>query len=718
MKKYLVAFGLSLIFFIVQVATLSSYGMNWDSPIRFLRGQAYVQFFLTGKGDFGIKRKLAPTIFHDGERVSRFDPSIGEGDKKLVTLPGHPLFLQEFQNLQKQNGSNLSFYEDDYYNLEYFLKNDGGHPPFPDIVAALSNRIFYQALHILGDVESYQMVDCLFGAIGVFLVFIFAFEILAYIGFRGLSCTLGASIAALALGLYPLFFGDSHFNMKEPLVASMYLGAVWAFWRWFMTNKNRWGVLFFVFLAISLATKWNVILLPLVLMPWLVTQIRSQEFKKWFRFKKLALFFTLGIFSSILFVIIVWPFAWSDPIGKLVQTVYYYKDLAFQATGNIQPPGFVWLYGFNLYPSFLAVISTPEIVLLLSFFGLIISFFRSHKSRSVGILLLLWLIVPVAKMTWPDILFYNGMRQEIEVIPVLAIASGIAIAWIIRNLELRIKPNTLRKFLIGGLLLSVFFLLLYPVIHLFPNENLYANSVVGGVRGSFKNNLVSQKKNYGNVYKQAADWLNIHAEKNANLALLTGNEFALSPTFLRHDISISPYNFSGFAQKGEYVIEVYDPSNPQYFAYQYLFRFLQPVYTLRVDGTALLKIFHNIPQKIKPDMRREQTITNPLVRMHQTPLGKQVAINIGVPVRITKIVVDNVPKNCQKISYNYGEETVGFYLEQGIRDSFYIFTDKTLLGNNRIMYSFAAIPGQVISIDASNNSCFATGNIASVSFLP
>ena len=54
MKIPLLAVELCLIviFFIVGIITLPAYGINWDTINHLPRGQAYLNLFLTGKGDY------------------------------------------------------------------------------------------------------------------------------------------------------------------------------------------------------------------------------------------------------------------------------------------------------------------------------------------------------------------------------------------------------------------------------------------------------------------------------------------------------------------------------------------------------------------------------------------------------------------------------------------------------------------------------------------
>ncbi len=167
---------------------------------------------------------------------------------------------------------------------------------------------------------------------------------------------------------------------------------------------------------------------------------------------------------------------------------------------RIQPQGFTGIYGFNFYPGYLLLVQTPEIILLLSAVGIIGSWVGNKKTAGAGWLLLLWLIIPIIRISLPGVWFYNGFRQIMEVLPALAILTGLGIGFLMhvilrRQLALlRSGPKNLisrmRSFDLLGMtgsiliLILIFSLLAYPIIHLFPNENLYFNSLAGGGKGA------------------------------------------------------------------------------------------------------------------------------------------------------------------------------------------------------------------------------------------
>src|SRR5579859_3648461 len=163
-NKFILPFFFAFIFFSISLVTLKDYGISWDEPIHFIRGQAYLNYFLTGKTTY--------------------------------------------------NGIKLSsIYEYTSYDAKFFFSEDSGHPPLNGILAAFSNLIFFQKLHVLGDIEAYHLFNIISSSLLIFVVASFAFETLG---------SQAAIFAAIALGAYPLFFSEAHFNIKDPAETAFY----------------------------------------------------------------------------------------------------------------------------------------------------------------------------------------------------------------------------------------------------------------------------------------------------------------------------------------------------------------------------------------------------------------------------------------------------------------------------------------------------------------
>lgn len=722
MKKYTFSLILALTFFLIQFITLPDYGINWDAPYRWTRGQAYLNFFLTGRHNYPFQERNSPFLMKLGQRISRFDPSVVEV-KDISNLPERPLLKKDHLELQKETGLKSSFYQSSNYNLDLLLKEDLGHPPLPDIIAAMFNKIFFQTLNILDDIGGYHIFYILVSSLGVFITCLFTFEILFSLKpleKRFYLIVLSSLMAGLSIAFYPIFFAEAHFNMKDPLTATLFTISIWSFWHWVKENKLKYYWFFTASTAFSLGIKWNIAFMPIILIFWLVLIRKTPHFKVWFQIKKLFWLLIIFLIINSLFLILIWPYVWSDPFNKLIEVAKFYQDLGLR-TDLQQPDGFVF-FNLNFYPIFLVLTQTPTITLLLSMSGIIAIIARKVKFEySIGSLLILWLFIPILRISLPHIWFYNGLRQIMEILPVIAIFSGIGFYYLTHKLKSSSSSSLIP--------IITLLILLYPIIKLHPNENFYFNFLIGGTKGVYEKKMVDQKTSFGNVYKQAANWLNEHAVMDSNIALVDGNMFALSPLFLREDMSISPNHFSGFDQKGEYILELYNPKNPNYFAYQYPYIFLKPVHQILVDGFPVLSIFKNDP-KFNLFNFKEFEKTDLNTQIKNSSEGEFFSIDLGANLKITRIKAKNPSQGCKKIDYKFSDEKFqfstfdkdsSFPLSSAVQkqsQETFIFNEKRILPEDIVEYVFPATSARVIKILPVNaDSCFSGGDIVSISYL-
>lgn len=700
MKKYFLPLGLSLIFFILHISILSDYGINWDAPQRMLRGQSYAQFFLTGQKAYQETAHLSPILITPDEYVTHFSFMAAEGQNP-AKLPERPLPRLEFENAQKQALKKFSFYQHQAWNGDFYFKGetDVGHPPLIDNLAALSNRLFFGILGLFGDIESYQLLYILIGTLGIFIVSVFALEIT--------NSWVASLISALSLGLFPLFFSEIHFNMKDPLQAVFFSGAVWTFYKYIKNSSLRWFVIFIGFIILALGVKWNIIFLPAILLPWLFL-IR---FKGWGKLGKLGI---LGMLGIGLFLTAMWPATWSNPIQFFLKVFQFYQWIGVGAD-HAQPPGFI-IVGFNIYPIILLISQTPEVILILFILG-ISTVFRKQDKMKTGYLLFLWFLVPLIRYTIPGVRSYNGIRQIMEIIPAMAVIAAVGANYIIQNFN-----SKLFNFNFYFCLFTFAFLLL-PILHLHPNENVYFNSLVGGLKGARDKGLIDWSLTYGNVYKQGVKWLNKHAEKDANLTIVDGRMFASSNLWLREDISISPYHFSGLDHKGEYIMGVFDPYNQPVFAARFPGKFLTPVHIIDEDGVPLLYIYKNDLEHTKNGFNHEDSTTDFKIKSAHLPIGDYIEVDLGKKVKVTRIILEGVSSKCNAENFVYVDEFIGFdskNLSTDLKPSDFLFAlnERKLLSKEQVEFSFPAEETRMIKIyPKSEDSCFVDSKISSVSYL-
>jgi len=544
-KKLAFVLIVPVMFFLISFFTLSDYGISWDEPIHFFRGEAYLHYFLTGETHY---------------------PSL-----KTLTRP--------------------SYYQDLSQNAEFFMENDSGHPPLNGITAALFNYIFYQKLNILPDIESFHLFNVVSTTLLVVVVSVFMYQRFG---------VFPALITGIVASSYPLLFSEGHFNIKDPPEAAFYAVTIWAFWNSIRLRSWKWLLLSIVFCGIALGTKFNILFLPFILIPWLLSIyhkdiLKPIGFVKSWPKKYLVL---LLLAPLIVFVIFfgTWPYLWQNPLTNLDNIIFYYKDIG---TGVSDQPKYLLPGGFNAFPIYWIIITTPPYVLILLLIGILSILFLKKDKYKTSILWLLWFLVPILRVTAPKASVYGGIRQIMEFIPALALLSGLGAYFLIRKFN--------HKF-IKYLILLAFVPHLIVMINLHPNENVYFNFLVGGLYGAKEKNIPYWGNSFGNAYYQAVEWLNKNAPEGSKLALVQGTATNIPTLYLNSNINYSNSYWSGFNRYGEYLVDLthqgYKIAYP--FVWDYLDNVLIPVYEVQVDGVAIARIWKNDFENSKPKYQSEE----------------------------------------------------------------------------------------------------------------
>ncbi|KKS63718.1 MAG: Glycosyl transferase family 39 [Candidatus Daviesbacteria bacterium GW2011_GWA1_42_6] len=669
-SKSALALVSALVFFIAVFLTLSDYGISWDETIHFRRGQAYLNYFLTRQLNY----------------------------EKLPIL-----------NLQGTNGDpskviyRRSLYQNDFHNGEYFLKNDSGHPPLNGILSALSNYIFFQELGIIGDVEAHHLFNIFAASILVFVVVSLAVE---YFGI------FAAVISFLALFTYPLFFAESHFNVKDPPEAAFIAATIWAFLKYLRKGSLGWIIIAFIFFALGLGTKFNILFLPLIIFPYLFLRY-GQKSKNFLdvteiNFKKLALIFPLGFVIIGIIFVGSWPYLWQNP-ENILNIFEYYKGIG---TGLSYQPENFFIFGFNTFPLLWILFTTPPLTLIFLIFGLLAVFLSKNDKKSFGFLLILWLAIPILRVILPGSTIYGGIRQVMEFLPAMALLSGFG-AWQIIQWSKKGKAI--------ALILQVVLILLFlwpasVLINLHPNENVYFNSFIGGLSGAKEVNFPSWGNSFGNAYYQGIKWINANSDKDAKVVLLQGTLANAPLIYFRPDIKYLPESasgkknyFSGINREGEYIMELTfnDSGKDFFYRWEYVEKFLNPVYELKVDGVSILKIWQNDLNNTKEGMRLAPVVfKNPV----KTVVDNQfLYIDPERKLNISNLEIEfDQRESCSGLKTAFMETSVdriNWNIEKDAVPQNQIFGNPNL-ENKKVSYHFAGRPAKYIRVATdSKNSC-------------
>ncbi len=608
-----------VIFFIYSLFTLGDYGINWDEPYHFRRGQAFLQYYLTGKKDYSniprypvLKGTADSTNFRDSEK--HFQEVID--NPKLASV-----------NFRR------SYYQDEDWNGDYHIdiEDSTGHPALNGIFAALFNKIFYQKLGILGDLESYHLFEVTTVSFLVFFIALFMWKEYG---------TIESISSSLALATYPLLIGEQHFNIKDPIIATFYATTLISVYKAVTRKSIGWLLLSILFFAIGLSVKFNIIFMFIPVSLWLLFYFWKNEAMNKFS-KGFYLIVILSPIFIISFFILFFPTLWKNPLQETINIIQYYLHIGY-SSNNIQIQNSV--ISLNLTPLKWIVFTSPIATLILFLISLIIP--KSLlKHKMFPLLLILSILITILRVTLPGTVSYGGVRQIMEYIPILAMLCGIGAGFIFEKIRIFSKPIFIILIVIAYIPITM------RLIDLHPNENVYFNPLIGGLSGAKAMQLDSWGNSYGNAYFPAIEWLNKNAEKNAKLTIPVGSISNIPRFKLRPDISLSADYWSGPENKGEYVLELtysYEPM--KWYSLNYLNTSVKPVYEVIVNDVAIAKLWKNSPDYVLTEFKNQKEITNDISSIYELGILEFILPSVE---KVTKITLTQPTKNCDVLNTGY-----------------------------------------------------------------
>lgn len=240
----------------------------------------------------------------------------------------------------------------------------------------------------------------------------------------------------------------------------------------------------------------------------------------------------------------------------------------------------------------------------------------------------------------PGTTIYGGVRQIMEYIPALALLSGLGGVTLLNLLSSRVN-----KILVAAIILLLFVPHVFKLISIHPNENVYFNFLVGGLKGAKERNLPSWGNSFGAAYRQGISWINRNGEPNSKVVLVNELLPNVPYIFLRPDLTFQNSYRSGYLRQGEYAMTlVYQGIEDRSYYDSYLEKFIEPVYQVKVDDVAILKIWKNDEEHLKVPINEE--IDNQ-VEVQKNDQG--IIFDIGETRKISRLEVEYSDKNCQEL---------------------------------------------------------------------
>ncbi|MDO8658380.1 MAG: glycosyltransferase family 39 protein [Candidatus Levybacteria bacterium] len=618
-RKFFLGFLLWFLFLFVGIFTQSHYGINWDEPTHFMRGQAYFHYFITGKKDYSDLPKLEK--YYQKENTIFFDP-VGENRSKIVRR---------------------SIYQNDNYPASVWLSgaDDYAHPPLSGILAAASNYIFFQKLGIINDVDSLNLYMVFASSLLVFCVYFWVSK--RYGIFAGV-------FSAISLSIYPLFLAESHYNIKDPPEAVFYSLTLLSFYNAVTKKSNKWMLISSVLFGIAWASKFNIVFAPFVMLIWLCFYIFPQikRIKDFLKLIPSIIYYPIISFSIL---VLSWPILWSSPFQNFMKVADFYRGMGVGGGGDVR---YLSIFGINTYPAQWILFTTPIIILFFFIFGLLYIFKQGMKEKNkTAIFILVWFLIPILRVTAPGASIYGGSRQFMEYIPAMAILAGIGALWLRTVISSFIIKSINKKILKKKILLIISFLLVFSflpavlkLISIHPNEGVYFNPLIGGLKGAKEMDMPYWGESLGNPNRQGLSWINENAEKNAKIAINYGLGTNLPSVLIRSDINFSNSNKKQIPENGEYIIGLTNKNMfEDTYLLKYLDRFLTPVREVSVDGVPILKVWKNDIFHTKKEFVKDKLYIG---NLETSIRGNVIYISLEREVVLRKITLSLKGDECKK----------------------------------------------------------------------
>ncbi|MEI6634675.1 MAG: glycosyltransferase family 39 protein [Chlamydiota bacterium] len=526
--------GFILAFLIIGIATLSDYGLTWDEALgNIYYGEHYLFYFLTFDSKY----------LHFDRGIERHPPGLE------LCPPQYRPGPHEF-------------------------------PPLADTLSAATMNIFSYSMQWLDPVDGFHLFKVLISAVFLWVLY-------RFIGPRLGKST--AVMSVLFMGTFPRFWGDMHFNPKDiPEMIAIAL-MIFAYLVWYTTRRLTWAIAAGLLGGASLSIKANVLFIPCVLM---VGVWRWWDRpRRWFSPGRSASRFVMDhlvmVLSAALFFVCSWPFLYSHP----ARGIRAHLGVIVSQGGR----HFDWRSGFSWAPPLHAVATMPELMLLFLCVGMVyITKDLRTGDDPLRRVLPVWLLMPIARISLPGMVNFDGIRHFMEYVPAAAIIAGYGAA----SLAGCVAGAGRRLFVPAQAaivaLLCVNIGWIAVVYH--PYEHLYYNTLIGGLGGARRVFGADEATDYWAVsYRRAARWLNATAPADAILHVPVAPHVVegFAGLWLRPDIRLADADTArdALAAGGEvYCMFITRPAFYDACA-RYCVGNLAPVYRIVVNGVPIVYIF-------------------------------------------------------------------------------------------------------------------------------
>lgn len=387
------------------------------------------------------------------------------------------------------------------------------HYPLASTLAAATSVVTSRWLGWLDPFDGFHALNVLLAGL------------LTWVFFRFLDRRFGLVTATVAVGLLltsPRVVCDLMANVKDFPLMVVFSLALLAFYRAWERGSVGGVVLAGGLWGLALATKANAVFLPLVPLG-LVLAVPSG----WPRPRRQLVWALCGAgVLGILVMIAVWPYLWTDPLGRLIEHARFLTERHRTTRAE------------SLAPALEAVLlTTPPVFLGLFALGCGPLFARLRRREGPAWLLALWLADIPIRYLLPGAINYDGVRHFLELFPPMAAVAGLGAAWLAGQTARLGRSAQALKATVTALLLAPG---AWATLSTHPFQIAYWNLFAGGPAGAFARGFPQAGDYWGMSYRQGLEWIGANAPEGSLLAVPVIEHAVrlVAPLRLRGDVEL------------------------------------------------------------------------------------------------------------------------------------------------------------------------------------
>jgi hypothetical protein len=401
-------------------------------------------------------------------------------------------------------------YETIYYvskgEPELLTSQDRFYGPFYDVSLVLIERAFHLSENLQEVYFTRHLVNFL-----LFYLSVIAFYFLCKKSFKSWKVGL---LGSTFLILSPRIFADSFYNPKDIPFMSLFIISILTLVL-FLEKKT---VLRAIIHALATAACIDIrilgILVPCLTVIFYITDLLIQK-ETAIKDKRAIGNFFIHIFLLAAFVILFWPYLWSDPLGHLIESFKYMSKFPWNDD--------VLLMGYYIHPAtntpwyytLVLILVTTPILYTAFFIAGIYSSIKNFTKNPLGyyserkgtLISILWFSMPLLVVIILKAVLYSSWRQMFFIYPAFILISLEGLVFLYNYINDKFRGKILKtiNIILVVVIISSFINTAYFMIRNHPFQNIYFNIIAGKNMDEAKYDF--DLDSWGLTYKKALEYI-------------------------------------------------------------------------------------------------------------------------------------------------------------------------------------------------------------------